>query len=245
VPEGRSAIQPVRRLNVSDAVAAQLARLITQGEYDGDGRLPSERVLAAQFGVGRSSMREALRSLGADGLVRIEHGVGVFVVDAAERAASESPLMANGRYTVPEYFEVRIPLERDAAGLAARRRSPDQVADMDQILAAAADPSISDEQFIDLDARLHRAVFAATNNGLLLDVMNHLEPLFRAYSHHVITLPGRRQTAHAGHVQIVEAIGDRRPREARTAAVEHIRAVEADLAAYLHSADGHKTSGRR
>jgi GntR family transcriptional repressor for pyruvate dehydrogenase complex len=238
--EKKPSIVPVQRLKLADAVAAQLARLISQGEYDLAGRLPAERVLADQFGVGRSSMREALRSVEAEGLVRIEHGVGVSVVDKASREAKDSPLLMPGNFTVPEFFEVRVPLERDAAGLAARRVGPSDAKELKRILALSADAAISDDEFIELDAQLHRTVIKTAKNGLLLDVMGRLEPLFLTYSHHVIALPGRRATAHTGHVRIVEAICERRVRDARSAAVSHIRAVEADLSAHLHPADDHR-----
>ncbi len=238
--EEKPGVEPVNRLKLADAVAAQLARLITQGEYDVVGRLPAERVLADQFGVGRSSMREALRSVEAEGLVRIEHGVGAFVVDKVAREAKESRLVMTGDYTVPEFFEVRVPLERDAAGLAARRVSPEDAKQLTRILTLSSNASISDDEFINLDAQLHRAIVQTTKNGLLLDVMTRLEPLFLTYSHHVIGLPGRRMTAHNGHVRIIEAICDRRVRDARSAAVSHIRAVETDLAAHLHPRNGRR-----
>lgn len=233
-----SIIEPVQRLKVADAVSAQLTRLIIAGEYDEAGRLPAERVLADQFGVGRSSMREALRSLEADGLVRVEHGVGVFVLDEQHRAAAANGLLVTGRYTVPELFEVRIPLERDAAGLAARRISTQEAEELVNILHRADDLSISDEQFVELDLALHALIMKASKNTLLQDVMSGLRPLFHEYSHRVIALPNRRATAQVGHRSIVEAVTQRRVREARAAAVRHIREVEKDIVTHLHPDNG-------
>jgi GntR family transcriptional repressor for pyruvate dehydrogenase complex len=234
----RPTIEPVNRLKVADAVAAQLGRLIEAGEYKAGEKLPPERVLAEQFGVGRSSMREALRSLEADGLVRVQHGIGVFAVDRSERAERGSAMLRAGQFTVPELFEVRLPLERDAAGLAARRITTREGDRMRAILEEASDPSISDDAFIKLDAQLHRAVVEATKNPLLLSVVQSIEPLFFTYSHQVMALPGRRAKAHQGHVRIVETVIARQVREARAAAVAHIRDVEKDIVTYLSQTSG-------
>jgi GntR family transcriptional repressor for pyruvate dehydrogenase complex len=227
-------IEPVSRLKVADSVAAQLVRLVTSGSYKPGERLPPERVLAEQFGVGRSSMREALRSVEADGLVRIDHGVGAFVQERERRNGLDRRLLVAGEYTVPELFELRLPLERDAAGHAARRITEEEVEQLFAILSEAGDPSTSDDRFIELDAELHRAIAKATKNALFLDVLTSMGKLFFTYSRQVMSLPDRRARAHAGHQRIVDAIARHQVREARAAAVSHIRDVERDLVSYLH-----------
>jgi GntR family transcriptional repressor for pyruvate dehydrogenase complex len=230
-------IEPVRRLKVSESVAAQLERLITQGDYKPGDRLPSERVLAEQFGVGRGSMREAIRVVETSGLLRTDHGVGVFVVSDKKTLPALSELLVFDDFTVPELCEVRLSLEPTAAGLAARRITTQETADLERILAEAADPNLSDDAFVKLDAELHRAIIGATKNTLLLRLMASIEPLFFTYSHRVIQLPGRRAHAHTGHVKLVEAILGHRVRDARTAALNHIRDVERDIVEHLDRAD--------
>jgi GntR family transcriptional repressor for pyruvate dehydrogenase complex len=232
-PGNHAGIEPVRRLKVSDSVAAQLEQLITGGGYQAGEKLPAERVLAEQFGVGRSSMREALRLVEATGLVRTEHGIGVFVADTSKRLPGLSELLVVDDFTVPELFEVRLPLEREAAGLAARRISPADAQELERIIQAAADPGLTDTQFIELDAELHRTIAEASNNRLLVKLMCSIEPFFFSYSHRVIGLPERRAVAHAGHCKIVEAILGKRVRDAQNAAVTHIREVERDIVMHL------------
>ena len=230
-----SPIEPVSRLKVADSVAAQLVRLVTSGSYQPGERLPPERVLAVQFGVGRSSMREALRSVEADGLLRIEHGVGAFVQERGRRNGADRGMLVAGDYTVPELFELRLPLERDAAGLAARRVTGDEVEQLRAILFEAGEPATTDERFIELDAELHRTIARATRNTLFADVLASMEPLFLTYSRQVMFLPDRRARAHAGHERIVDAIARHQVREARAAAVSHIRDVERDIVSHLHA----------
>jgi GntR family transcriptional repressor for pyruvate dehydrogenase complex len=230
---GPGDIQPVRRLKVADSVAAQLEQLITRGDIKPGEKLPPERVLAEQFGVGRSSMREAIRVVEANGMLRTDHGRGVFVVSDKKAMPKLADLLVFDDFTVPDLFEVRLSLEPDAAGLAARRITASQVTDLQRILTEAENPQLSDDAFVKLDAELHRAIVEATKNTLLLRLMESIEPLFYKYSHRVIKLPGRRAHAHAGHMAIVQAITAHRVRDARTAATTHIRDVERDIAEHL------------
>ena len=228
----------VRRFKVADAVAAQLRRSIEAADYAVGDPLPPERVLAESFGVGRSSMREAMRSLESEGLIRIAHGVGAFVVDQAEvREVDGSSIMVVGEYTVPELFEVREPLERTAAGLAARRITPEEVEELRGLLATMGSPETSDADFIQLDAQLHLAIARASRNPLLESVMRHLQPHFFAYSEQVFVLPDRRRHAHLGHVAIVDSLAAKKVTAARSAAVAHIREVEQEIVAHVQAGD--------
>lgn len=74
------------RGKLSDSVAQKLEALIVSGEYTAGAKMPNEQLLAQQFGVGRSSMREAVRTLVASGFLRTAHGVGVFVLTDKPRA---------------------------------------------------------------------------------------------------------------------------------------------------------------
>jgi GntR family transcriptional repressor for pyruvate dehydrogenase complex len=229
----RGRIEPVRRLKVADSVAEQLESMIVRGDFAPGDKLPPERALAEQFGVGRSSMREAIRVVEANGMLRTDHGVGVFVVSRSRRAPDLSQLLVLDEYTVQELFEVRITLERDAAGLAAERATEDETAELRGIIEAMASPDLSDRDFVALDADLHRAIAQTTKNSLLLKLHSTIEPLFVDYSQQVVGLRGRREAAHAGHRQIVDAVGGHRVDDARAAAVKHIRDVERDIIAHL------------
>lgn len=228
-------IERVNRLRVSDSVAAQLVQLIIKGAYQVGEKLPSERVLSEQFGVSRSSMREAIRGIESMGLVSSSHGVGVFVVRTTLETPGAPPILILDDFTVPELFEVRRTLEGDAAASAAHRKGTADTDELERLLHECANLDLSDAEFVRLDISLHQAVAKASKNGLLAKLYGTLEPLLLEYSRRVIALPGRRERAHNGHVAIVEAIVAGRARDARTAAVAHIRDVEADIMTFLKS----------
>lgn len=228
-----SKIERVERLKVSDSVAAQLVQLITRGSYAVGEKLPSERVLAEEFGVSRSSMREAIRGIEATGMLNSSHGVGVFVVSNSLPAQTQSNLLVFDEFTVPDLFEVRRMIERDAAGWAAQRITPSIVAELEDIIEKSGSPDLSDEDFVQLDVKLHQTIAKASRNGLLATIYGALEPAMLKYSLRVISLPGRRDHAHVGHQRIVDAITGGRVRDARSAAAAHISDVERDIAKSL------------
>jgi len=231
--ESASRIERVERLRVSDSVAAQLTQLIKKGVYAVGEKLPPERVLSDEFGVSRSSMREAIRSIEASGLVSSTHGVGVFVVSNAVAPQTGSDLLVFEGFTVPELFEVRRMVERDAAGWAAQRITPAYAEELQEILRMCADANLPNDDFIELDVRLHQTIAKASRNDLLASIYASLEPMMLKYSHRVIDLPGRRDDSHRGHTKIVDAIVAGKAREARNAALAHIRDVERDIAKNL------------
>jgi GntR family transcriptional repressor for pyruvate dehydrogenase complex len=218
----------VLRNKLSDTVAQKLESLIVAGEFAVGAKLPNEKVLAEQFGVGRSSMREAVRTLEADGFLRSAHGIGVFVVTDRPRPGRIDQSLLGG-VTMSDLFETRMAIESKAAELAARRLTDHHAELLQSIVASAADPEISEPDFVALDGRLHHQVAEASGNPLLLHMWESISPQFEEYSLKVIGMPGRLQRAHADHCGIVDAIIDRDPELAARRAHEHVAAVQAEL----------------
>jgi GntR family transcriptional repressor for pyruvate dehydrogenase complex len=218
----------VVRNKLSDTVARKLESLIVAGECEVGSKLPNEKVLAEQFGVGRSSMREAVRTLEAAGFLRSAHGVGVFVVtDRPAPGRIDQSLL--GGITMSDLFETRMAIESKAAELAARRLTDHHAELLRSIVAAAAVPDISEREFVDLDGRLHRQVAEASGNPLLLHVWESIAPQFEEYSLKVIGMAGRLQRAHADHCGLVDAIVERDPERAARLAHLHVAAVQSEL----------------
>lgn len=242
------AIRPVARFKISDSVAAQIEQLISDGAYKPGERLPSERVLSEQFGVGRSSMREALRVLEARGLVSIAHGVGVHVTEPPGSNDHRGLLVLQG-CTVPELFEVRRALECPAAASAAKRVTPAEAARLKELLEEMEDPELSDDEYVERDAELHRSIMLATHNGLLIELYDTTRHLFVEYSARVIRFPRRRGTAHEGHVAIVDAIVHRRSQAAQKAMSAHLLVAEQEIVENLDATarleEAHGTSPRK
>lgn len=217
------------RGKLSDSVAQKLEALIVSGEYPVGAKLPNEKDLAQQFGVGRSSMREAVRTLQAAGFLRSTHGVGVFVLTDKPQSAGGIDQALVGGITMSDLFETRMAIEGKAAELAARRLTDHHAETLQSIVAAADAPDISDPDFVALDGRFHRQVAEASGNPLLLHMWESISPQFEQYSLRVIGMPGRLRRAHADHCGIVDALLDRDPEKAARLAHEHVATVQAEL----------------
>lgn len=165
---------PVRPSPLVEQAAARLREQITSGAWPVGTRLPGETTLARELGVGRSTVREALRALAGAGLVRPRQGAGVFVT--ATEPAEDWPTRLR-RAAVTDVYEVRAAVEVHAARLAAHRRTPDDITAMERALAgrlAAADAD--DTAFVDADIAFHAAVVAAAHNPVLADLFREFTP---------------------------------------------------------------------
>ena len=224
-------VRPIEREPISAIVAARLEQLIFNGEYQGQGQLPSERVLAEQFDVSRSSIREAMRRLEAKGLVRVQHGAGVFVTTNGKQPTPDAVtgLVVLGKATVPALFEVRNLLECRAAALASRRLTDSGAQKLQNILTKLDDEGLTDDEYIQLDFALHYAIAEATKNRILTHIFNGLRDPMIEYASRIIKIPRRRANATLGHQAIVDAIVAKRPSAARKAMAEHLRLVEQDI----------------
>ena len=164
-----------RRAKLSDLLVTELRGQIVEGRIAAGDRLPTEPQLAARFGVSRTVVREALARLAGDGLVEARQGAGVFAL--ASTRAGLGAIGAEGATRISmalHVLEVRMPLEIEAAGLAAERRSAAQDAaiqeaylDFDRLLALGEPTGKADFAF-------HRAITAATNNPFYGEVLEAL-----------------------------------------------------------------------
>lgn len=193
-----------------EQAAARLREQITGGHWPVGTRLPGETTLARELGVGRSTVREALRALAGAGLVRARQGAGVFVI--AAEPAEDWPTRLR-RAAVNDVYEVRMAIEVHAARLAARRRTEDDVAALRTALQARRAASTADDTaFVDADIAFHAAVVAAAHNPVLADLFTEFVPVLRRGLVDLLALTGLRvddpNHADDAHEAILEAIAD-------------------------------------
>ncbi|MCM3924238.1 FCD domain-containing protein [Frankia sp. AiPs1] len=187
----------------------RLHEQITSGEWPVGTRLPGETTLAATLGVGRSTVREALRALAGAGLVRSRQGAGVFVI-AAESPQDWPDTLR--RAAVGDVYEVRMLMEVQAVGLAAQRRTDADVAALCTALAdrRAAAVGGDDVAFVDADVALHVAVVAAAHNPVLDGLFAEFVPVLRRGLVELVDLLGLRAAdpnhGDAAHAALIDAV---------------------------------------
>lgn len=146
-------------------IAEEIGRGIAAGRFASGDRLPTEHILAQTFGVSRSVVREAIAQLRNEGMVETRQGVGAFVTDPQRRATIrvEQASLADP-VSLRNFFQLRLPLEIEAARLAARHSTPTEIAALD----AALDGMVQARDWLDegvkADLAFHRALAAATQN---------------------------------------------------------------------------------
>lgn len=166
----------VRRAPLADQAAELLWQRITAGEWALGEKLPGETTLALQLGVGRSTVREAIRQLAGRGVLASRQGAGVYVT-ALEAPEDWDAVLRKA--DIVAVIEARIAIETEAAALAAVRRTP---ADLRGIRRALADRAVhrSDiEAHVDVDTAFHRTIVAAAHNPVLLDLFDSFTPRLR------------------------------------------------------------------
>jgi DNA-binding FadR family transcriptional regulator len=168
-PPVDSVVVPPRGQRVRETIA-QLRERILGGEWPVGGRIPTEPQLVAALGVGRNTVREAVRALVHAGVLECRQGSGTYVVSTDELAPVVARRLTDDR--MAEVVEVRRAFEVEAARLAALRRTPDDLAALDAALAAreAAWRSGRVDDFVEADAALHTAVVAAAHNAMLAEL---------------------------------------------------------------------------
>src|SRR5690606_9510673 len=146
--------------SMADQAAELLLERIRSGEWALGARLPGETTLAAQLGVGRSTIREAVRQLAGKGVLDSRQGAGVFVTALDVREDWDTVLR---RADIVAVIEARVAIEAEAAALAAQRRTPADLRAIRRALAARAAHRSGIEEHVDADTAFHRGIVVAAH----------------------------------------------------------------------------------
>lgn len=220
-----SQVRQVLRHPLATQTAQLLLTRIRQGEWQLGHRLPGETTLAAQLGVGRSTLREAIRELAGRGVLESRQGAGVFVTALD---ASEDWDTVLRRATIATVIEARIAIEAEAAALAATRRSPADLRAIRQTLAARGVSGQSVPDHVDADMAFHRAVITAAHNEVLTQLFDAFLPRLRLAMIDMLKIaPVASESAdHAAHRELVDAIADRNPAAAAASSRTHLSTLK-------------------
>ncbi len=161
--------------DLSARIAGEIRDAIVSGRLIVDERLPSEAELASQFDVSRPTVREALKRLAAQSLIRTQRGAtgGAFVKrlrfeDAyGQQITTSTLLLSMNEVSFDVACEARFTMERACAPLAAERRGPEHLARMRAEIERQQQPDLSDEAFCASDVAFHRALVDAAGNPVL------------------------------------------------------------------------------
>lgn len=173
-------LRTAQRASLVDQVIDQLKEQITSGTWSINQKIPTETVLAEQLGVGRNTVREAVRALTHAGLLECRQGDGTYVRATSELSGAMLRRLRHAEQL--EILEVRRALEVESARLAATRRDDEDISRIERALAERdrAWESGDADEFVESDLAFHIAVVNATHNRVLIDLYSDFSAALRA-----------------------------------------------------------------
>ncbi|MFE0098787.1 FadR/GntR family transcriptional regulator [Streptomyces sp. NPDC059009] len=210
----------------------RIQQAIESGSWPLGEKIPAEGRLVESLGVGRNTVREAVRALCHTGLLEARRGDGTYVRATSDLNAALQRRLRHAELS--HVLQVRLSLEREAAAVAAVNRGEEDLARILSALLARrraleTDPDGVGPEFIDRDLDFHRAVVAASGNPLMVDLY---ESIAQAVRHSIESLsvgwPGE-VLGSGTHDDLADAIARRDPEAAERAAWAHTRDAQAAL----------------
>ncbi|KJL31412.1 FadR/GntR family transcriptional regulator [Microbacterium azadirachtae] len=195
----------VQRTSMADQAADVLLGRIRAEEWGLGARLPGETTLAAQLGVGRSTVREAIRQLSGRGVLSARQGAGVFVAALDVRDDWDAVLQ---RADIVSVIEARTAIESEAAALAAERRTANDLRAIRRALTVREQRRSDLEEHIDADLAFHRAIVVAAANPILTELFDGFTPRLRQTMIAMLRIRSAFGGAedHAAHERLADAV---------------------------------------
>jgi GntR family transcriptional repressor for pyruvate dehydrogenase complex len=229
-----SMYQTVRTARLYEQIVEQIEDSIREGRMKPGDQLPSERELAQQFGVSRTAVREAVKTLSEKGLVESYSGRGTFVTSGRSQAIRHSLdwLVNSGDPQNAGYVsELREILEPEFTALAATRIEDQQLAMMREAIDVMDRSIHNPEDYIEADLDFHLALAEAAANPLILSLLDSIVGVLRVQRLGVFGTTGGPQRGQKHHKLILKAIEQRNPARARKAMRAHMEQIREDLLA--------------
>lgn len=215
------------------AVCDHIKQYIIENNLKPGDPLPSEGQLADDLGVGRGSVREAVKSLQSLGIVDVQHGTGLSVRDLNFDPMLETfkfGMQFNAR-TISELLQIRILLETAVIGSAVEKIDPASLQDLDDLLAQWKSYNRTGKPFTELDEHFHRILYSALDNKTLMQLFDVFWDVFWELKLSDVIVPDPDKELQT-HRQILDAVKARDAELARSLLIRHFDFVSDRIAQY-------------
>lgn len=232
----KSIVMQIDRRRLRDQIVDQLISMIVSGKLRRGDKLPSEHVLMKQFGVGRSSLREATGALSLMGVLTVRPGYGTHVTVPPEEFLAKPlswGLMIMGRDRVRELIEARIFLEKTIVGLAAERATEEDITEIRHHQAQLRPTKKPGQKTIQADLSFHTALAKASHNAVLMRFLSELRHLMRSWMEQKQRIVGAYDLVREQHDEILCAIEAHDVERAQSALCNHLESAGDKLASVL------------
>ncbi|HAK47546.1 MAG TPA: hypothetical protein DCO79_16695 [Spirochaeta sp.] len=222
----------VTRLSVPEEIIENVKEKIVSGELQPGDQLPSETKLAEMFGVGRGTIREAMKVMFYLGLIDRNNSRNTFVTETArEKAIMRSFLdRFEGYRDAMEMIEVRKIMEPEASALAAERQEDHIIEKLEKEYQTMRDNKDDLDIFIEADGRFHQHIFSGTGNRLIIELMQSIHLALKqeqsSVLHGSMTIKPKSLSFHK---ELLDGIKDGDSKRARKIMLEHILDIEKEM----------------
>jgi GntR family transcriptional repressor for pyruvate dehydrogenase complex len=229
----KNRVVKIERRRLSDQIIDHFVGMISRGELKVGDMLPPEPELMRQFGVGRSSLREAIGALSLIGIVSVRPGYGTQII-ASDDTFLQKPLewsTSIRNETIEELIEARIVIEEAVAGVAAMRATDEDIAELKHIIEQINAIKKNRKKTVPLDLVFHRAIARSSHNSVLLRTVSELRQLMRVWLDQNASFVSSDDIDRLliAHTEIVQAIQKKDAEEARSAMRNHLIASSKNL----------------
>jgi DNA-binding FadR family transcriptional regulator len=229
-----------RNFNLSHRMVQELGKAIICGEYNLNG-LPTEAELCDKFGVSRSAVREAVKMLSAKGLISSKPRQGIRVQPEQEWNIFDPDLLSWSLESRPsmkvlkEFLQMRIAIEPEAAALAARYATQEQLDAIENALQRMTNAEDNTEEDLEADIAFHVSILFASNNRFYIRLRDFIHTALRVSISHTSPMKGNHEGIVEDHAKVFNAIKNRNPERAKHAMLllidEALNFIEEELAA--------------
>ncbi|PFG59485.1 DNA-binding FadR family transcriptional regulator [Pseudomonas poae] len=207
-------IAPLIKRSLVDQALEQLRWRISEGRWAIGERLPTEPELAAELGISRNTVREAMRVLAFSGLIEIRQGDGSYLRSMTDPLGA---MRALSHCTLEQAQETRQILEVEAVGLAAVRRTEADLTALHEALKASAVLYHGDlEAYISADLLFHKRLVDAAHNPALSELYQYFSAIVGAQLRQTLNISPRRQAVFDLHIALLAAVEHQDPERAKS-----------------------------
>ncbi|RKY03097.1 MAG: hypothetical protein DRP55_01930 [Spirochaetes bacterium] len=232
--------KPVGKVLVSDEIIEEIKQLIMDGTLKPGDRLPSESEMASQMGVGRSTIREALKVLIYLGFIERQNKVAYVSNNVMDRIYPKDIIESFKRHrNIMEMIEARRIIEPDVAEYAAMRANPNDIEEIGKYYQAMKESQGNVEDFISFDNQFHLHVIHAARNNILMDIMKGIQELMK--QNQALILRKSKNIMPRSlefHRKIFIAIKEGKAKSAKRYMLSHIIDVEKEMYCILKEEEG-------
>ena len=238
-------LKKVERVRIFDQAVFQLRAAILDGQYPPGSRLPTEQELCEVMDVGRSTIREAMRVLEAEGLIEVRRGSGAYVIGQLNPLATRGEILgwlSKRKESMLQILEVRESIEWLTTSLAAAEPSQDlgdklrSIVDLQKAELGKARGEQDIDVLADLDIEFHLVISEAGCNDIAHEIVTHVVPAFSEANRAFLRAGRGGALSVKEHQDILDAIASGKRSAAEKAMREHIARVRSDIRSYLDEA---------